>query len=487
MLGAAGRRGSPLTGSRVVFVLIDGARPDVLRELLSRGDLPNLARFVIEPGGLRVGTTVFPSTTGVAYIPFLFGRYPGSSGIPGIRWLDRANASRRAGWRAQWRAARSYCGVQGAWLNRDITAGPSIFDLVPESIAICSPITSGLAAGAHRIPLRRAILGSAAHYLGTYAALDRAVAEAWLAVATDPSWRFLFVVFPGIDGTTHLKHPRHPAVLEAYRLVDRALGGFVRSLAVHGMQSPAFFVAADHGATVMNEHCDIAVLLEEWGFATLRHPLHVWRRNARVATMVSGNASVQLYLEPRSGRTTPRTESEIPRDLLQRLLDLSVVRLAAYRDDGGGVIVRTFDGRARISQTLDLIHYEATDGDPLKLGGYVEADDRELLARTRSTDVPDAPRQLLQLFDSERSGDVVLAAAPGADFRGPWEIPEHRAGHGSLIAEHMEVPIAASLALPESPLRTVDLMPTMLEHMGVAVPSSITLDGIPFSSVRALR
>src|SRR5216117_4344399 len=67
---------------RAVLVLIDGARVDVLRELLGRGDLPNLSRWVIERGGLTTGTTVFPSTTGVAYIPFLFGRYPGSVGIP---------------------------------------------------------------------------------------------------------------------------------------------------------------------------------------------------------------------------------------------------------------------------------------------------------------------------------------------------------------------------------------------------------------------
>jgi len=78
--------------SKVVCILVDGARPDVLRELLAQGALPNLARWVIEPGGMAVGTTVFPSTTGVAYIPFLFGRYPGSVGIPGIRWLDRAGA-----------------------------------------------------------------------------------------------------------------------------------------------------------------------------------------------------------------------------------------------------------------------------------------------------------------------------------------------------------------------------------------------------------
>src|SRR6266550_4586911 len=127
---------------RVVFLLIDGARHDVLRALLAQGDLPNLARWVIEPGGMAVGTTVFPSTTGVAYIPFLFGRYPGPANVPGIR------------------------------------------------------------------------------------ALDRAVANAWHAVAARP-WRFLFVVFPGPDGLTHLHHPTHRSVIEAYRHIDRALGEFV--------------------------------------------------------------------------------------------------------------------------------------------------------------------------------------------------------------------------------------------------------------------
>jgi len=83
------------------------------------------------------------------------------------------------------------------------------------------------------------------------------------------------------------------------------------------------------------------------------------------------------------------------------------------------------------------------------------------------------------------AGDLVLAATPGTDFRGPWEIPEHRAGHGSIIAEHMEVPIAASVALPDAPLRTVDLMPTILECLDVPVPSGVVLDGVPFSKIAA--
>ena len=470
-----------MNSRRAVLVLIDGARVDVLRELLERGDLPNLSRWVIERGGFTTGTTVFPSTTGVAYIPFLFGRYPGSVGIPGIRWLDRRRAA--GGWREQWLAARSYCGVQGGWLNRDIAPAPSLFDLVPESIAICTPLTRGLRPGANRLTFRRAALGAAAHYVGTYPVLDRAVARAWLDAAAEP-WRFLFVVFPGVDGISHLKDPFHPAVLESYRLVDRALGAFVASVRKQG-DLPAFFVGSDHGMTAMREHADPAVLLEGDGVRTLRHPVHVWRRKARVATMVSGNASVQLYFDPRSGRGQPLTESTIPASLLERLLALPAVRLAACRADAGGVVVRTQQGRARLTEAPGVIRYQPDSGDPLGLGGYLELDDRDLLSRTRETDVPDAPRQLLQLFQTSRAGDLALAAMPGADFRGPWEIPEHRAGHGSMIAEHMEVPIAASVALPDAPLRTVDLMPTILERLNVAVPSGVVLDGVPFSKIAA--
>ena len=466
---------------RAVLVLIDGARVDVLRELLARGELPNLARWVIEPGGLSTGTTVFPSTTGVAYIPCLFGRYPGSVNIPGIRWLDRREAA--GDWRAQWRAARSYCGPQGGWLNQDIAPAPSLFDLVPESIAICTPITRGLRAGANRLPGVRVALGTAAHYFGTYPGLDRAIARAWLAAADEP-WRFLFVVFPGIDGIAHLEEPWHPAVLESYRLFDRALGEFMKRVATRG-ELPAVFVVSDHGMTVMREHHDVATLLEQDGIRTLRHPVRVWRRKAQVAAMVSGNASIQLYVEPRSGREQPRTESEVPADLLERLLQLSAVRLAACRSDDGGVTVRTRDARARLTEEGGLIRYLPEDGDPLGLNEYLELDDREMLSRSRESALPDAPRQLLQLFQAARAGDIVLAAQRGADFRDAWEIPAHQSGHGSLIAEHMEVPIASSVALPEVPIRTVDLMPTVLERLGVTVPSGVVLDGVPFSRLAA--
>lgn len=465
------------THRRVVFVLVDGARHDVVRHLLERGDLPEIARWVLEPGGMTVGTTVYPSTTGVAYIPFLYGCFPGTAGVPGIRWLDRAEAA--GGVAAQWRAARSYCGVQAGWINRDLTCGPSIFQLVPESYAICTPLTNGLGPGTHLIPGQRAVLGAVAHYAGTYPSLDRAVAQAWIDTARR-DWRFLFVVFPGPDGLAHLFDPWHPKVLAAYREIDRALGEFVRRARRTG-EPPALIVASDHGASVMRHHEDVALRLEEWGVPTLRHPMHVWRRGARAAVMVSGNAGVQVYFDPRAGRPAPRTDADLPHELVERLLALPAVRVGAWRDATGGVIVRSGDARARLREDDGWVTYEPESGDPLGLGGALRLEDREMLARSRGTDVPDAPRQLLQVFRSPRAGDVALAASLGNDFRGPWEIPEHKSGHGSLIADHAEVPIIASVPLPDVPLRTVDLMPAMLELLGVPIPPE--LDGVPFSQL----
>ena len=42
-----------------------------------------------DEGGMHTVTSVFPSVTGPAYVPFLMGRFPGPIGLPGLRWYDR--------------------------------------------------------------------------------------------------------------------------------------------------------------------------------------------------------------------------------------------------------------------------------------------------------------------------------------------------------------------------------------------------------------
>ena len=104
--------------SRATLIILDGARPDVFRHLVERGDLPQLSQHLLTPGGITPATTVFPSTTGVAYLPLLTGCYPGTCDVPGIRWLDRRHYG-GAWWRDR-EHVRSYCGYQGGRLNDDL-------------------------------------------------------------------------------------------------------------------------------------------------------------------------------------------------------------------------------------------------------------------------------------------------------------------------------------------------------------------------------
>jgi hypothetical protein len=92
------------------------------------------------------------------------------------------------------------------------------------------------------------------------------------------------------------------------------------------------------------------------------------------------------------------------------------------------------------------------------------------------TRYPDGMYQLTQLFDSERTGDVVVSATPGYDLRRDHESPEHFGSHGSLHRDHMHVPIACSAPLTEGPMRTIDVFPSTLQHMAMAQTTPI--DGI---------
>ncbi|HEX6599184.1 MAG TPA: hypothetical protein VF034_07660, partial [Gemmatimonadaceae bacterium] len=77
-----------------------------------------------------------------------------------------------------------------------------------------------------------------------------------------------------------------------------------------------------------------------------------------------------------------------------------------------------------------------------------------------------------------RSGDVILSAAPGHDFRARYEPIPHRSAHGALHREHMLVPLLTNRAPRTLPTRTTDLFPSALAALGVEQPT--VLDGRSF-------
>ena len=78
--------------SAAIVLVADGLTPEALDEAIRAGDVPELAALR-ETRQRTVVSTVFPSVTGVAYVPMLTGTHPAEAGIPGLRWFDRASPS----------------------------------------------------------------------------------------------------------------------------------------------------------------------------------------------------------------------------------------------------------------------------------------------------------------------------------------------------------------------------------------------------------
>src|SRR5262245_14954619 len=126
---------------RAFFFLVDGARCDVFEELLGRGDLPHVSRHLVEPGAYRPAVTVFPSVTGVAYIPYLTGVFPGRANLPGYRWFDRREYARTRLSRFRF---RNYHGLGSYLMDRDMHKDVvTLFELLRPASNIFSGISRG--------------------------------------------------------------------------------------------------------------------------------------------------------------------------------------------------------------------------------------------------------------------------------------------------------------------------------------------------------
>jgi Type I phosphodiesterase / nucleotide pyrophosphatase len=466
--------------ARCFLLLVDGLRPDVAEERLAAGELPHLAKM-LDQGGHTRAITVFPSTTSVAYLPFLTGCTPGRCNIPSIRWLDRRSYAGR--WWREREAVRSYCGYQAPRLDDDIAPDVrTIFELVPDSVGIFTPIARGLSPARDPSRRERQVWGALAHYAQWHQPSDDAVARHLLRAAAGPS-RFLFAQFPAVDGYTHQAHPGALSVLRALHKVDQVVGRLRDQLQRQGqLEDSLLLVVSDHGSARVHTHLDLADWFRAQGVPTLSHPV-LWERNPRAAVMVAGNGSAMVYARPGVPREErwPIERLRQPdafgasRDLVSALLQEPAVGLLAAEAGDGGVWVAGDGGTAIVRRTPAGISYRPVSGDPLGVGGARSGSVREWLESTWDADYPDAAYHLLDQFRADRTGDLLVVAREGYDFRRRFEVPEHRAGHGSLTRSHMQTPVWSSAPLPAEPIRTVDLFPAMLSWLGEPIPAG--LDG----------
>ena len=455
------------------------------------GALPALARLT-EEGTLHTITTAFPSVTGPAYTPFLTGRHPGSVGLPGLRWFDRARDA--TGWPAN---ARSYVGVEMRRVDRDLAPeSRTMFELADPSLGALSVIGRGLAPRARSGPSVAApprlgarigrgagfVLRTAlTHFRGDvrgWLALDRMIADQIAHRVRSERPAYVFAALTGIDKTSHAVGHDSALTREAMQIVDDLVARLRADAERDGRwETMQLWVVSDHGHSPVREHDDLAALVASMGFRVLAHP-RVLARAPQVAVMVSGNAMAHLYFElerrerPFWDALAPRYDAVIDEIIARPSGDLAILPRSAtvceIRSHRGGVARLCTDGR-RYS-------YRPLTGDPLGIGEQDAVDERTAYEVTFDSEYPDALVQIARIIACERSGDVILSAA--RDLRARYEPIPHRSTHGALHREHMLVPLLTNRRVRGTPRRTVDVMPSAARVLGV---DPGTVEGVSFA------
>lgn len=463
----------------VVTLVADGLRPDTLRVAIASGEVPALARLASE-GALHDVTTVFPSVTGPAYVPFLAGRFPGPVGIPGLRWYDRARTvTSFPGW------SRSYVGISMPKVNTDLSVGaPTMFELVPSCVAALSVIERGLSPH-DRLGRGAGFVARAAvtHFRGDvrgWLDIDRMIAARFADRVGRERPEFAFCALTGIDKASHSRGHDDQLVRDALRIVDQAVGRIRDDAERSGRwDTMRLQVVSDHGHSPVRAHEDLAGVVRSWDCRVLAHPWAVGVA-ADVAVMVSGNAMAHLYVDlpSRERRWWPAlgerwswlADQLLARESVDLMLLPHGTGRCHVRSRGRGAAFVEFDG-ARFS-------YRPDTGDPLGLGALERLSADDALDATRASDYPDAVVQIAHLAGSARAGDIILSATRGWDFRAKWEPIPHVSTHGALHREHMMVPLLLNRPPARAPRRTVDVMPSALAALGRRVPAG--LDGASY-------
>lgn len=463
----------------VIVLVADGARPDAFAGTLD--DLPALRRLRDEGGSFEV-TSVFPSVTGPAYTPFLLGRFPGPVGVPGLRWYDRARTA--SGWPDY---ARSYVGYEMGRIDADLDpAAPTLFELVPRSVAALSVVTRGLARRGRvgGLTVRSALRAAVTHFRGRvdgWLDVDREVADEIVRRMRDERPDYLFAALTGVDKASHAGGHRHALVRDALTIVDGAVAR-LRAEAERGgwWHDTHLWIVSDHGHSAVHTHDDLAGAVTAAGHRTVAHP---WSAGlaADAAVMVSGNAMAHVYVALRERRRLgwPRLAPRW-RALADALLARPSVDVLLLPHSPDRCEVRSAArGVAMVARDGDRFSYlRQGAGDPLCCGSDLHGTANELHHATRAGPYPDGIVQIAALAGAPRAGDLILSATPGFDFRLRYEPIPHRSAHGALHRDHMVVPLLLNRPPARAPRRTTDLFASTLAALGVPAPP--VMDGESF-------
>ena len=429
---------------KLVLMVVDGMTPAAFERAVESGRAPAMA-FLAEQGDYRQATSVFPSLTPVCLTSIATGAGPGVHHIPSLVWWNREE-------RRVVEYGSSFAALRAAGLSQSLL--DPIFNmnarhLSPDAVTIYEALEdAGLVTAAVNITCYR----GRHRYLPTLPGFSRpaygprrfffyglfesdrtgapfavrsrrggsvdsyaAAVGRWLV--TRDGFDFFAFYLSGYDFVSHASGPEGEAADRALEQSDAAIGALFDAAGGPDefLERYAVVLLSDHGQTAV----DRVARLEE-PFADL----------ADEVVVTGSNRAGQVYLLPQA-----RVDAA---ELARRLDGVPAVEVTLRRE-GGDVVARR-DGADAPAEKLDH---------------------------------PDAAWRTRSALTNPNAGELLVSAAAG------WEFIDlgghHHAGggsHGSLVAGDSFVPLV-TVGLRAEPQRITDVAPAVLDHFGVAVPTSM--------------
>jgi len=477
----------------VIILLADGVNAEIFHSMLEEGRLPSIQTYLIERGcSVRGAVTSVVSTTYTVTTSLLTGLHPAHHGVPASKWFDRRQLFHR----------RYDSPMRMRRIDEDYRA-PNLFEMLPDrlSVTILTQVNRGVSHNIENFQTAGLSL-----FFRSWETMDRLtvirfriIAEISEEIGEFPD--IIVAYFAGTDGAGHQFGPDSQEYRKTLVNLDRQIGRLMRTLEENGVLEKFLFIfVSDHGmhpvdpdkalnvADYLTHQLGIPATTKELdeGCPIARRARYLEKYRAVVSQC--GNRYAFVYLrsfEEAEGQIKWRGWRKAPEpaeyfayptragkrvNLVQELLSHPSIGTVAWKDGKGRVIVKTREGTLAISRSDGNYSYEIIEGqnplgtslEPLKEKTYYTSE--EWLVHTADHPYPDAIVQLGELFDSPRTGNLVLFASSQANFK-----RREKGAHGGLHADEMRIPlIFAGPGIRQAEIATariVDVVPTILDWM----------------------
>jgi hypothetical protein len=485
---------------KLVLVVIDSLKPEMLDRAIDAGRAPVLAEIVKRGSSVNDCVSVFPSVTPAASAAITTGSTVDEHGVPSINWFHRGE-NRYVEYGSSWPATRTFgvlrtlndivYNMNFEHLNR---ARPTVFESLDDAGArtACTPFLIFRGRTRHELALqgwlrrlalatnfRHAVYGPAELFYGELYSSRPVDCRPTLArpgtrdaysgcvgahLAEFDLYDFLLFSLPDNDHYSHRNGPEQTVTSIAWadrnleRLAEGA--GGVSSF----LERNAVIVMADHSQTAVDRGIRLIDALADWRVLRPNDP----RPDTADLAVCPGGRSAMVYLLGDEEERSSRIEG-----VLGRIKKVEGIDIAAWREDGAAR-VWTGRGELRFAPGSSLTDRRGArwdvDGALDALGLTRNGDD------LRGEDYPDVLTRLWSALSGDSGGDVVLSAEAGYEFV-DWGGADHTGGgsHGSLLAEDSLVPLVFVDCGPDlngadrggRPWSITDVAPIVRGHFGV--------------------